>query len=161
MERAEELVEEAERRLRHAALQPSGLGPARQSALEAVGASLREAESLLARDGGSQASLRQRASAARSQLAQLLYVSPTGPDERVRERLLQGSASLQRSSASVAESARTAATAQATGEDVLAALAAQREQLQRAKDTNAEVDASLAGSQDVLKRMGRWWNGLI
>ena len=53
--------------------------------------------------------------------------------------------------------ARTAHAAEATGADVLAALAAQRAQIRRVQDAHAEVDEQLGQSSSILNRMTRWW----
>ena len=50
------------------------------------------------------------------------------------------------------------ATRQATGQAVLAELQRQRATIQHAAQQTAEIDASVASSEGILKRMGRWWN---
>ena len=74
-----------------------------------------------------------------------------------RAALLQGNQRLAASGERLQEASRTAHAAEAAGADVLAALAAQRAHIQRVRAATAEVDAEVAQSGSILKRMHNWW----
>jgi hypothetical protein len=83
--------------------------------------------------------------------------APLPPGAAQRAALLQGNQRLAASSERLQDAARTAHAAESAGNDVLAALAAQRAHIQRVRAATAEVDAEVAESGSILKRMHRWW----
>jgi hypothetical protein len=90
-----------------------------------------------------------------------LLRSSTVAEQSQRDRLLSGTAQLHAGTEHLSAACRTAHEAESTGEAILQTLAMQREQLVRARAGLAEGDRELSQSEAILKRMGRWWNGLL
>jgi len=78
-----------------------------------------------------------------------------------RQALLGGSARLQATGARLESASREAHEAEATGHGVLAALAAQREQLLRVSATRGEADEELSEAEKALRRMRHWSRRLL
>ena len=78
-----------------------------------------------------------------------------------RTALLGASATLEGTTARLQDAHRTALAAEQAGADVLAALGAQRQQMQRIRDQQEEVRQEVDGSTAILNRMGRWYNRML